>query len=424
MNLPTSEASGRYFSSLSEFSFALMLIGVQFGTAIRNVFPTIEIVNFLMAMSFILSVDYKSVKRLRLPSWNKSFALFSFFFLITLLYLLVIPSPSSKLNNQILPMQLYLLTVIFSLSTHEKNKTLSNLDRYLFYIAAFVNFVVLYQVTKGFTGIYLENVFYNALDDANNMAEGGDKITIGRALFLSFITTLVYRSKNKLERLIKPLLIVGSFLGLFMFNTRSSIAICVLSIGLYYWYHYTTKGKSNFLNIPRYIYTITIFILIGGLIYFYFSNEVFKFMIDKVSTNIWNGISSYFGSSSIDPSASNRRLSIEYFIDHESNATLFQLFFGHGFIPFFLDIPILQAIYDLGIFIFFLYLIILIYYPIKFIFIKKSEISHIIILQLFAFHYLLDQLYAGAPYWSFQFMPIILLCFIDKNNSQLFITRN
>lgn len=418
-NIPVGqiEYSQKRFSPVTELGFALMLIGIQFGTAIRNVFPGLELVNIIMLLSFLFIVDFKNIIRFKLPSANKYFLVLFLFNFVSFIYLIVSPSEKyPELNSQIFFMQLYIFAILFALSTQSKNKNLKNLDRYLFYISAFINIVILYQVTLGFKGIYLENIFFDSSTDSNHMDQGGDKITMGRALFLSFVTALVYKSRNKVEFIIKPVIVMSALLGLYMFNTRSSIVLCIISMAIYFWYQKgTLQSKKNILRQSLFYGGIAL-ILFFAIIYLYQTNSLFQALLDKIGENIYNGIVSYFTNQSTDESAATRRDSLIFFINNTFQIDFSYLVFGHGFISYFFDFPLLQAFYDLGIFFFLFYIISLICFPVKFIFYKKTYIPHIIIIQLMAFHYLIDQLYCGVPYWSFQFMPIILLTFFYVNN--------
>lgn len=420
----TNNSSG-YFSTLTEVGFALMLIGVQFGTAIRNAVPGLELVNLIMLLSFIFCIDYKNIYKLRLASAKKSFLFILFFQLISLIYLLI--SPSEKypdFNTQIIFMQGYIFAIIFALTTQDKDKTFKNLDRYLFYISAFINLVILYQATRGFTGIYLENVFADRILDTNRMAEGGDKTTMGRALFLSFISAVVYRSRNKIEFISKVLIIPSAFIGLYMFNTRATILMCIIGLGIYLFRYKKEMLLKSKKSLAIVLFSLVV-ILPGLAIYFYYSNDFFQAMVNISVENISNGILSYFGNKSTDVSALARKESMAIIRNALGDSSILQLILGHGFISFFIDIPIIQAYFDLGILGFMFYFISLIVFPIKFIFFRTAKNSHTTILQLFALHYLVDQLYAGLPYWSIQFMPILIILLINntinfkKNNESL-----
>ena len=51
---------------LRTIGLVLVFIGMQFGTAIRNVAPALEIVNIIMAVSIVLLIDYRGVKELKI----------------------------------------------------------------------------------------------------------------------------------------------------------------------------------------------------------------------------------------------------------------------------------------------------------------------------------------------------------------------
>lgn len=411
-----SSARSKYQNHIFEIGLVFVLVGVQLGTAIRNVIPAIEIVNVLMMMGVILTIDYRNLINIRFYKY-KLLAFVLLFNSIAFIYAILSSGTKyPELHNQIVLMQLFIFALIVGLSTNLNRRIeLVNFDRYLFYVTGFISLVILYQSTRGFTGIYLENVFADAATDSNHMAEGGDKTTMGRVLYLSIITTVIYKSRNVFELLLKPVLIFSAFFGLYMFNTRASIVLSFLSLFIYY-YKYIYKNGRVKKKVSVINYLIIIVTVVIALIYFYNTNFYFKSIVDLIYTNISNGISSYFGDNKDDVSAMIRKQHLRIVSPLIIGSSIFQLLFGHGFVTFFVDIPIIQAFLDLGLFGFIFYFISLIVLPIIFIFKKRYNNTHLIIIQLFAFHYLVDQIYAGMPYWSFQFCPIILLIFFDNYN--------
>lgn len=216
------------FTIKAELGFVLMLIGVQLGTAIRNVFH-IELVNLLMVLSFLFVIDYRNLSRLRFPSWNKGFKWIIIFDIVEFIYLIF----NFGAISEFLQYHLYLLFIIIAISTQTKDLHINRLPIFLFITTAFISITVGYQATQGFSGIYTENVFYNETTNSSGLAEGGDKITMGRALLLCIISCIVFFFKGKYFPIICSGLIAVSFIGLFMFGTRASMACAFLCLFLY-----------------------------------------------------------------------------------------------------------------------------------------------------------------------------------------------
>ena len=400
------------FSFKTELGFVLMLIGVQLGTAIRNIFY-VELVNVLMILSLFLVCNYKNFFHFHFPSWNIYFKWIVFFNLVEVLYLSFQPT----LVSIFLQYHLYQIFAIILLSTQNKNLSINNLPTILLISSAIIALVVGYQSTNGFTGIYTENVFYNEETDSSGLSKGGDKITMGRALLLCIVTCIVLFFKKKCYPLICFCLIVLSFIGLFMFGTRASMVCAFICLLVYIGKKY---GFSVFVSRKNCIVLgLIVFCIIGSYFLFPFIHE----RIDTYAEGTLRGIYTMLGSHKygVDPSTITRYYTLNKAMSfwNDGNFTIIKMLFGNGYFPFYIDVPIVQAFYDFGCF-GFIYFFIMICLPIKYI-AKKTNESAILIIQLFAIHYLLDQFYCALPYYHFQFIPLILLLFFQKNNRKNFV---
>ena len=151
----------------------------------------------------------------------------------------------------------------------------------------------------------------------------------------------------------------------------------------------------------------------------YFFGDFFYPIIESIykaiGTMLW-GNTSLGG----DISAESRFNTIAKTIECFYSANLFELIWGQGRY-FYVDVPILQAFHDFGLIGGGLYFYLMILLPFQLVF-KLHDISEnqIQILQLFVLQYMADQFYCGEPYYYYLFMPIVLLCFLNNNNSYLF----
>lgn len=405
----------RKFPLRVEFGFMLMIVGVQLGTALRNVFH-VEIVNAFMVLSILLICNSSNLYRMKFPSWNRYFGLIILFNAVELFYLMF----NSKVISETLQYHLYLICSILAISTQNRNMNIRYLSHIIFIAAAFITIVIGYQVTNGFTGLYLENVLYDSETGTFGLAEGGDKITLGRALLLCIISCFVFFSKRKLFPALCIILIAISFVGLFMFSTRASIGCAVLCLFIY------LRKQYGFNIFATKKLVIVIFIAIAVVIMLYLSNSYVQASLDHFVTSMLQGIFSMFGSKEYgtDASTITRYYTIQkaFSFWDARNFSFITMIIGHGYFPYYIDVPVLQAFYDFGIW-GFLYCYIMLVLPIKFI-AKHSYNEAIIIIQLFAVQYLLDQFYCALPYYHYQFMPLILLLFFCSNNKKNYQKNN
>ena len=397
----------KVFSLKTELGFMLAIIGVQLGTAIRNVFH-IEMVNLLMTLSVVLTCNLVNLCQMRFPSWNRFFGWIIFFNVVELTYLCF----HSKVIPDFLQFHLYLICLILAISTQQRGLHIRNLSFFIFIASAFITIVTGYQVTNGFTGLYMENILYDSETGTFGLAEGGDKITIGRALLLCIISCFVLFFKRKYFPILCIILIAFAFVGLFMFSTRASIACAFLCLFIY-------LGKKYGFNIfaskkLKLVLLLVLFIVLG----LYFSDSYVQENLDTYTEGLLRGVFTMLGSNEYgtDASTITRYYTMQkaFSFWNAQNFSIITMIVGHGYFPFYIDVPVIQAFYDFGCW-GFLYFFIMVLLPIRYI-MKRTDNDAIIIIQLFAVQYLLDQFYCALPYQHFQFMQFILLLFFYYNN--------
>lgn len=399
------------FSIRHEIGFALMLIGVQTGTAIRNVVG-IEMVNIIMAVSVLCVMNFKNLFSLKFPCWNKYFLLLWIFQIIELAYSTYCTEDISKY----IPMHLYLMSITLALSTQDTGKEFRYADVFFMYLSLFITLVVAYQATHGFAGVYTSNEFYREDLGHSQMEQGGDKITMGRALLFSIICAIVYRQKYKWELLIKALAVGCAFVGLMMFNTRASMAVALICLVVYIIKKSQISSGASLFSGQSIRFVLKYLILASVLLsVLYFQIGYVKEMVDNLFFNLTRGILTLFGDNSlgIDESTIYRNTVMRNIFQEDSS--FLELLFGHGYYTMYIDIPMFQAFYDFGIF-GILYFILLGYNPARYIIKNNTAKAPVMMVLLFSIQYLLDQVYCGLPYFFFQFMPIILLVFFYYNN--------
>lgn len=399
------------FSIRTEIGFMLMIVGVQFGTAIRNVFH-VEMVNIFMILSVLLICNVANLYHLKFPSWNRYFGLIILFNFVELFYLMF----NSDVASETLQYHLYLIASILAISTQNRNLNIRYLSYIIFAVAGFITMVIGYQVTNGFIGVFLENVLYDSETGTFGLAEGGDKITLGRAMLLCIVSCFVFFLKRKYFPILCSGLIALSFIGLFMFSTRASIGCAFLCLFLYLGKKY---GFNIFASKRLKLILGVVFILVLGL---YVSDTYIQESLDNFVTGTLRGVFTMFGSNEygIDESTITRYHTMKkaFSFWNAENFSIITMIFGHGYFPFYIDVPVIQAFYDFGCW-GFLYFFIMIVLSARYI-MKHTHNDAIMIIQLFAVQYLLDQFYCALPYYHFQFMPLVLLLFFYSNNKENF----
>lgn len=99
------------------------------------------------------------------------------------------------------------------------------------------------------------------------------------------------------------------------------------------------------------------------------------------------------------------------FSDISKDFSIPNLLFGFAeYMKYYVDIPVLQSIYDTGIFFSAIYFYFTIFIPAKYLFFYKGKLTpYQLFTLLFSFQYLLDQFYCGIPYTYYMWTPGLLV---------------
>lgn len=393
-----------------EIGVVLMMIGVQFGTALRNMVPSIpNISNIIMMASVMLVCNYSNLVKSKFPCFDKRYIYLLLFECVVLLYSCIEVDDPVGNGIKYRIMSLFLILSVFVLSSNKKKLKFRYLYIILFYSSGFIATIVAYQATKGFTGLYLENVFYNALEDTSGMAEGGDKITMGRALLLCFLSAFFYKPRYKFENILRIVFLVFPFIGLFMFNSRSPLMVIFICLLLHLW----KMIKNKEVKISKILQGTAIVVVM--MLIAYMSLDYVAERINSMFESVKIGVLTLVGitQQGEDVSTATRTGLIDSIVKPSlENGNILNYICGFGYYHY-LDIPILQAFFDFGIF-GFLYFAFMIRGSYLYIFKKRFYGTQAYIIQLFAVQYFVDQFICDTPLCSFAYMPLIILIFLNK----------
>ena len=114
----------------------------------------------------------------------------------------------------------------------------------------------------------------------------------------------------------------------------------------------------------------------------------------------------------------------EFFTEYLLNADIIDCILGKGYNYKQIDIPVLQAIVDMGFLAGILYFAINIVLP-SIIILKRNGDGAVCFFKLFAFSMMLQNFYSGIPYGYYKYIWLVLLIFIySKNNKGLINSNN
>lgn len=380
----------------------LVFVGMQFNTAIKNVTLGMDISIVLMLLSALLLFDVKGIAKIRMS--NKTIVLF-----ILQIFLLLVSIVSNRSTTQLITFHLYLLAIIFALSTNKKYIYFSYFGKILFWISGFIAILVLFQATNGFTGLTI------SFDSTGKLwlRQGGDPITMSRALEFNFITCLFYKKKNKIEKIITWIFVASDIIGVFSFGNRSVIVCSVVVFLIWYIRYFNRK-----IDVKKLLITVMVII---AIVYVGSSGTYFLDKINAIYSSMKNGLGTLFnfGTVSLDPSAQTR-VTILSDMKNEFDADFIKNFLmGMGYNYTYVDRPIYQIYFDFGFvgLIFYAYFLLLI--PIKTIIgqLKNDkEYNEAWILVVYSMVQTIgDQFLTGLPYYYYLWTPTIFVLFSLTN---------
>lgn len=384
--------------NIKSLGLVLVFVGMQLNTALKNVIPSFDAVAVIMLISFCCLFSLKGFMRLRVDIRTLGLLVFQMVLLLMAIF-------SGSSSYQLISFHLFLLATAIAFISNDKYIRFEHFGKYMFYVSGFVSLVVFFQATDNFQGLQITFSETGKLW----LSQGGDPITLPRALEMNLILCMFYKKENTFGKILAGIFAASDIVGLFSFSNRSTI---IVSFALFILWLIMNAKK---LNGKKMLKTIAGVILIAIVIIKipYFSEKV-----DVILSTITRGFNTLFGLNTaiIDSSVQSRIENLSTAMEAvRNNGTLKTMLLGLGYNYIYLDRPIIQAFLDLGIIGGLLYVLYNIFIPISMMFrtIHKKYVPNDawIYCLLFAVQTLLDQTITGIPYYFFLWTPtIFLLC--------------
>lgn len=392
---------------IKSIGLCLTFVGMQFNTALKNIFPGADAIVFIMILSIFLLMDVRQITRFKIDV--RFFIILCF--QVCLLFFSVF---SGNGTAQLISFHVYLIAFIIALNSNmRENISFNAFGRALFYLTGLISLVVVYQATDGFTKLIMS---YHATGKLW-LSSGGDPITMSRSLEVNIISILLYKKRNLLEKIFAVVFIISDIIGMFSFGNRSTIVCSVVVVLL--WYTIYNNRKMNGISILK---TISIVVLAMLAV------RYIPYLDDKISSiynSVLSGIRTLLGiqTNVIDSSAQTRVMILDRELeDFFGNNFMKNALFGLGYNHAYVDRPLIQAFLDLGFLGGILYTILLVIVPVKWLILElrhKYNFNSAWIYVIFiSIQYLVDNIITGLPYYySLWIPPIFILYSVTNKNS-------
>lgn len=390
---------------LKSLGLVLVFVGMQFGTAVRNVFPTVECVNLIMIISVLLIVDFRGLFHIRMSK-----ALFAL--LCVQLFLLTCAIFSSNSTSQLKFFHIYVIVFIIAMTSNRNKIRFTYFGKLMFWISGFISVIILFQATRGLTGLITTYEGTAKLW----LEHGGDPITLSRALGINIVVCLFYKEKTMLEKTTGVVFVVSDIIGLLSFGNRSVITCSVLICLIWYFKYYLTNLQARKIFI-----SMAAFLILGLVVY---KIPYFQKKIVEVINSAVRGIQTLLNINVqvVDESASTRVQILNELKKEFDQHIARNIVFGMGYNHRYVDRPLIQAFFDFGFLGFCVYFALIIWIPLREIYktIKTNIVYNDawIYIVLISIQSLFDQMLTGLPYFYFLWTPAIFILFSIENSTR------
>ena len=222
------------------------------------------------------------------------------------------------------------------------------------------------------------------------------RATIGEIGFKTFVMVLAYQPQTHWKTMVRRAFLIIAITVLIASTRRGfymgAIITCVL--------HYRNCRKnSDVLDADRTImHALSLLFCIGLLLVLYAKNSFVRDALGRAGDLFINGIRTFLGLENSDVSASMRTSSAKRVIDqYLHNSTAKQVLFGRGYMTTWVDVPIVQAFWDLGLFGGIFFIIIQFIIPARYLMLK-TESQGMRAAQYLTFMSMLEGIMSGFPY--------------------------
>ena len=233
-----------------------------------------------------------------------------------------------------------------------------------------------------------------------------NRTTIGALSFRSFSMALAYKPESLLKKRIRFFFI---FVSLVVIVASSRRGVYLATIACILLYLRNNRKRTSGINIDNLLKQIIVAGVVGVILFMVYTRSVYvQEALDHAWKMLVEGVQTFLGVNNSDMSASMRvnksRAVIDQFFH---NSTFVQTLFGRGYMTTWIDMPYIQAFWDLGLIGGTVYCIIQFAIPLKYL-AKKANSQGFMAAQYLAALSVFEGVANGFPYGRF-FMIMLLI---------------
>lgn len=382
----------------------LSIIGVSLGGVIKLFFATnfSWISTLISALSILLMIDLNRMMRLKYQRPTVIVWAMFFYSFITLILASLgnqyRSGPYSTIN------QLFYFAQIIVLWDRKKDINTEIFLKVALWIMLPFEILSFSLIMKN--GTLTGGLAFNYLLKNTETTVGVSRVTLAAVGFTGFIAALSYKASTRCGKMARYLCMVVSMAVLGLAARRSVF----IAVGIAIFLHIRNSStRTTFINKKRMLSFVIWTVILSFVLYrMYATNATVKEMTDRAIDSLVRGLQTYLGVNNTDLAASMRRENINTIpSEYLNNSTFCQFLFGRGYMAKWLDIPFMQAFWDLGLIggIFYLWIMCLV--PIKHL-LPKAENGATMFAQYNLGMSFVECFANGAPYGRFFALMLLL----------------
>lgn len=401
---------------LLAWGIALAIMGINTAAVLKLLIGSSTNILSIMVMLLALLLLINYGRGMRFYGINAEAGVIFAYSVFTIILSVVAKYKGTELPGQFEPVyQVFYLLEILALWNNNERLNSKRVLKTLYYLSVVISvaFLILILLNMVKTG----NVLFNTLGTDSEGKGVVTRASTAQAAFITFAATITYREyiKNRLEKIANVGALAVSTILLIISTRRSVYIMFIAMLIMLMWDKGLLKKYVDLRKFKLIVYSVVAVVAVVALAAIA-SPKVYN-VLENVFNFFINGIKTYLGASEKEDMAASIRMGSldEVKENYFHNSSISEILFGRGYMTKWVDIPIAQAIYDLGAIGGLFYIIAGVIVPIKYVLKKQTE-PILIFAQCLVLQIIFNNVSSGCPYGVF--LPIIFMVLLAKREKE------
>lgn len=401
---------------LLAWGIALAIMGINTAAVLKLLIGSSTNILSIMVMLLALLLLINYGRGMRFYGINAEAGVMFAYSVFTIILSVVAKYKGTELPGQFEPVyQVFYLLEILALWNNNERLNSKRVLKTLYYLSVVISvaFLILILLNMVKTG----NVLFNTLGTDSEGKGVVTRASTAQAAFITFAATITYREyiKNRLEKIANVGALAVSTILLIISTRRSVYIMFIAMLIMLMWDKGLLKKYVNLRKFKLIVYSVVAVVAVVALAAIA-SPKVYN-VVENVFNFFINGIKTYLGTSEKEDMAASIRMGSldEVKENYFHNSSISEILFGRGYMTKWVDIPIAQAIYDLGAIGGLFYIIAGVIVPIKYVLKKQTE-PILIFAQCLVLQIIFNNVSSGCPYGVF--LPTIFMVLLAKREKE------